>query len=152
MSKIKIIQLTKEKFNAAVDIVLKAKLDTKEEVEHHLQHLNAHYVAITNNKVVGVIGWYQDTVNYASKAMGDKFPGIKAYWVGFFAVDEKYQKQGIGNILLQKIESIIKTKNIHELWVSSVPETKSYYEEHGFKVFSEGDISGNHKFFLLKHL
>ena len=84
--------------------------------------------------------------------MGNKFPGIKAYWVGFFAVDKKYRNKGIGNILLQKLESIIKTKGVRELWVSSVPETKSYYEEHGFKVFSEGYISENHKFFLLKHL
>jgi len=149
---IKIIQLTRKKFNEAVSIVLKAKLDTKEEIEHHLEHLNAHYIAIDNNKVVGVIGWYQDNVNYASEAMGNKFPGIKAYWVGFFAVDKKYRNKGIGNILLQKLESIIKTKGVRELWVSSVPETKSYYEEHGFKVFSEGYISENHKFFLLKHL
>lgn len=150
--KVAIQPLTKELFNEAVDVALKAGLDTKEEIEHHLQHIDAHFVAIDNGKVIGVIGWYQDNVNYAKEAMGDKFPGVGAYWVGFFAVDDKYRGQGIGYALLKELEKVIKEKGAKELWVSSVPETKDYYQRQGFEVFMEGKIGRNPKFFCVKKL
>lgn len=150
--KITIRPLTKKLFKEAVDLVLKAGLDTREEIEHHLQHINAHYVAIDNGGVIGVIGWYQDNVNYANKAMGDKFPGEDVFWVGFFAVDEKYQGQGIGYALLKELEKVIKEKGVRELWVSSVSETKDYYLRQGFKVFMQGQIGGDPKFFCVKKI
>src|SRR5437870_2407999 len=133
-SKIKIIPLTENTFNDAVNLVLAAELDTREEIEHHLNHIHAHYIAVDNNKVIGVIGWYQDNVNYANDAMRDKFPGIDAYWVGFFVVDKKYRGQKIGAHLLERLEEVIKRKGVNKLWVSSVPETKTYYENHGFTL------------------
>lgn len=152
MNNIEIQKLTKERFNEAVELVLKADLDTREEIEHHLEHLDAHYIALDGDKIVGVIGWYQDNVNYATEAMGRKFPGEEAYWVGFFTVDEKYRTQGIGYSLFQKLGKVVKQMGVNELWVSSVPETRSYYERQGFKLVMEGEISGNPKFFLVKHL
>ena len=149
---IKITPLTKNKLNETVELILKAELDTREEIEHHLQHLDAHFVAFKEKKIIGVIGWYQDNVNYANEAMGDKFPGKEVYWVGFFAVDSKHRGQGIGFALLKKLESVLKIKQVNELWVSSVPETKEYYERQGFKFFMTGEISGNKKFFLVKYI
>jgi GNAT superfamily N-acetyltransferase len=150
--KVAIQPLTKELFNEAVEVVLKAGLDTKEEIEHHLQNIDAHYVALDKGKVIGVIGWYQDNVHYATEAMGDKFPGEDAFWVGFFAVDEKYRGQGIGYAMLKELEKVIKEKGMGELWVSSVPETKDYYQKQGFEIFMQGKISGNPKFFYVKKL
>lgn len=145
--------LTKDKFKEAVDLVLAAKLDTQEEIEHHLKSLDAHFIAVDKtNKIVGVIGWYQDNVNYANEAMGEKFPGEEAYWVGFFAVDQQLKGQGIGFLLLQKLESVLKEKGAKDLWVSSVPETQKYYERQGFQYFMKGKISGNRKIFLVKRL
>lgn len=152
MNKITIKQLSKTFFEEAVNLVLGAKLDTKEEIEHHLKHMDAHYVSLDKGKIVGVIGWYQDNVDYASEAMGDKFPGETAYWVGFFAVDKKYRKQGIGYALIQKIEQVIKEKGTNELWVSSVPETTDYYIRQGFNIVMQGKIGGNPKVFLVKKL
>jgi GNAT superfamily N-acetyltransferase len=152
MDQYSIVPLTQDKFNEAVELVLKANLDTQEEIEHHLQHLAAHYVAIIDNKVIGIIGWYQDNVHYADEAMGNKFPGQEAYWVGFFAVDENYQRKGIGTALLQKLEEVIRSKQANTLWVSSVPETKGYYESKGFTLVLEGQIGGNQKFFLSKRV
>jgi predicted N-acetyltransferase YhbS len=149
---IQIEHLTKEKFEEAVNVVLHANLDTKEEIEHHLHHIAAHYIALDNTKVIGVIGWYQDTVKYATEAMGDKFPGESAYWVGFFAVDKLYKGQGIGYTLLQTLENDLREKGASELWVSSVPETKDYYVRQGFSVYMEGEINGNRKFFCVKKL
>lgn len=147
---IRIQSLTKEKFKEAVNLVLKAKLDTRKEIEHHLEHIEAHDVAVDKNKIVGVIGWYQDTVDYATKAMGDIFPGTEAYWVGFFVVDKKYQGQGIGYALISKLEQVIKGKGATQLWVSSVPETKDYYKRQGFEIVMQGKIGGNPKFFMVK--
>jgi len=151
-SEITIKPLIKNLFKEAVDLVLKAKLDTREEIEHHLKHIDAHYVALDKGKVIGVIGWYQDNVNYANEAMGNKFPGEKAYWVGFFAVDDKYQGQGIGYALINNLEKVIKGKGADKLWVSSVPETSDYYIRQGFKVFMQGIIGGNMKIFCIKEL
>ncbi len=152
MEDVSIIPLTQDTFTAAAQLVLDAQLDTRQEIEHHLAHINAHYIAVLNTQVIGVIGWYQDNVQYADKAMGDLFPGQKAFWVGFFAVDPKYRGKGIGAQLLHKLESILKEKQANELWVSSVPETKSYYERHGFQLVMQGEINGNPKFFLKKSL
>jgi len=144
--------LTHDQFANAVEFVVQAGLDTKEEVEHHLKHLDAHYVAVSNNNVVGIIGWYQDNVHYSDKAMGNKFPGEQAYWVGFFAVDKNYQNKGIGTALLNKLEEVLKKKHVDTLWVSSVPETKGYYEKKGFLLVCEGQIGNKQKFFLSKRL
>jgi GNAT superfamily N-acetyltransferase len=147
-----IIPLTQTKFTSAVSVVMRAGLDTQEEIEHHLRHLDEYYIAVVDNKVIGVIGWYQDNVHYADKAMGNKFPGEEAYWVGFFAVDKDYQNRGIGTALLQKLEHVVKERQVKTIWVSSVPETKSYYEHNGFELVLEGYIGGKQKFFLSKQL
>jgi GNAT superfamily N-acetyltransferase len=147
-----ISSLTQYRFNDAVRVVLEANLDTKEEIEHHLKHINAHWVALDKDEVVGVIGWYQDNVNYATEAMGKLFPGKDAYWVGFFAVNKLYRNQGIGKNLLCALEDYLKNANIFKLWVSSVPETESYYKKCGFKLFISGKINGNEKKFMVKEI
>ena len=147
-----IVSLTKDRFNEAVAVVLKAKLDTREEIEHHLQIFEAHFVALVDSKVIGVIGWYQDNVHYADLAMGDKFPGEEAYWVGFFSVEKDFQGKGVGTALLQRLEEAVKERKAGSLWVSSVPETRSYYEAKGFKLVLEGEINGRQKFFMAKKL
>lgn len=149
---IQIIPLSQNRFNEAVSLVLKAGLDTKEEIEHHIQHIDAHYVAVYGDKTIGVIGWYQDNVHYADEAMGTNFPGDEAFWVGFFVVEKEYQGEGIGSALLHKLEEAIKDKKSSSLWVSSVPEARSYYEDKGFKLVCEGQIGGNHKYFMVKKL
>lgn len=148
----KVTPLTQERFDEAVQLVLDAELDTREEIEHHLQHIDAHLVALDKDKVVGVIGWYQDNVNYANEAMGNDFPGEEAYWVGFFAVDKKYRSKGIGKALLEKIEQVVKEKGADKFYVCSVGETQSYYEEHGFKLIKEGKINGRPEFFMVKQI
>lgn len=149
---IMIIPLTQARFNEAVELVFNADLDTRDEIEHHLNHIDAHYVALAGNKLIGVIGWYQDNVQYATDAMNELFPGEDAYWVGFFAVDKNYRGKGTGKSLLQKLEDVVKEKNQTDLWVSSVPETKTYYENHGFVLVKRGAINGNEKYFMCKNL
>lgn len=149
---IKIDRLTKERFAETVEVILKTGLDTREEIEGHLKHIEAHYLALDKDKVVGVIGWYQDNVNYAHEAMGDKFPGKKAYWVGFYAVEKKYRGKGIGYELMKKLVNVLKKMKVKKLWVASVPETRRYYERQGFKLFMEGKIRGKQRYFLVRIL
>lgn len=84
--------------------------------------------------------------------MGDDFPGEDAYWVRFYAVDPKYQKQGIGKRLLKTIENVVVQKGQKQLWVCYVPKTNTYYERQGFKIVKTGKISGNTKYFMVKKL
>ncbi len=144
--------LTQAQFKEAVELVLRAELDTREEIEHHLKVIEAHYVAMDGDKIVGVIGWYQDNVNYANKAMGDKFQGEEAYWVGFFAVEKEYRGQHIGQMLIRKLEDVVRKKGVSELWVSSVPASVTYYQKHGFSEVVQGKISGEKKHFMVKEL
>lgn len=104
-SHIRIFPLTHKRFDEAVDLVLRAKLDSREEIVHHLQHIDAHYIALDGEEIVGVIGWY--TV----KAMG-----------------------------------------ADKLYVSSVPQTRFYYQRQGFKLLMTGKISGHLKYFMVKDL
>ncbi len=149
---VKIIQLNKEKFEEAVEVVLQAGLDTREEIEGHLKHMGAHYVALDKDKVVGVIGWYQDNVNYASDAMGEKFPGEEAYWVGFCAVLKEYRGKGVGYGLMNKLVEVLKNKKADKVWVASVPESRRYYERQGFKLFMKGEIREKDRYFLVREI
>jgi len=151
-SHIKIVPLSQAKFEEAVNLVLKAGLDSREEIEHHLKHLESHFLSLDRQKIVGIIGWYRDNVYYASTAMGDKFPGVDAYWVGFFAVDQKKRGLGIGFSLLKKLEETVKAMGADKLYVSSIPQTRFYYQRQGFKLLMTGKISGNLKFFMVKDL
>ncbi len=149
-SKLQIRSLSKETYSAASDLLLELGLDTREEINHHLDELKKYYVALVGGVVIGVIGWYQDNVNYAKPAMGDKFPGEEAYWVGFFGVDDKYQGQGIGSKLINFLQQELKAMGAVELWVSSVQESTTYYEAKGFERFMSGSISGRPRDFLVK--
>jgi predicted DNA-binding protein len=68
--KITVIPL-KKRFEEAVEMALKAESDTREAIEHHLEEIHAHCVALDSTQIVCVIGRYQDNINYTSKAMDD---------------------------------------------------------------------------------
>ena len=142
--------LTKIFFSESVNLLLDLELDTKEEIEHHLVDMDAHLIYLNKGKVVGVIGWYKDTVNYAKKAMKDRFPGEDAFWVGFFGVKKEFQNRGIGTKLFKSMEKAISDNGATELWVSSVPDAKGFYQSKGFSVVCTGAINGNKKYFMKK--
>lgn len=106
--------LTHNHYEESVQLLLDLDLDTREEIEHHLADMDAHLICLEDGKVVGIVGWYKDNVNYAKDAMGNLFPGEGAYWVGFFGVKYEYQKKGIGTKLLSMMEENIKQKGAKE--------------------------------------
>ena len=148
----KLRDMTKDDFKESVQLLVDLELDTREEIEHHLEEHEKHTVATSDGKIIGVVGWYQDNMNYASQAMGNQFPGENVYWVGFFGVEKSWQGKGVGSALIQELETTVKNLNTNQLWVVSVPESVGYYESKGFKQKMTGEISGNPKTFLFKEL
>ena len=144
--------LTAKFYNDAVNLLLDLELDTKEEIEHHLADMDAHLICLHEDKVIGVIGWYKDNVNYAKNAMGSYFPGEDAFWVGFFGVKKDFQNHGVGTTLFESMEKAILNKGAIEWWVSSVPDAQSFYEGKGFSDVCTGEINGNKKYFMKKVL
>ena len=84
--------------------------------------------------------------------MGDKFPGTKAFWLGFFAVDKKYRGKGIGFALITKLEKELLKKGADKLWVTSVPETTIYYKRQQFKMVLKANVHGKPRDILVKEL
>lgn len=148
----RVISLDDKTYKQAEDLLFELGLDSREEIQHHLDEKEKYFIAIKNDEVIGVIGWYQDNVNYAKDAMGDDFPGEDAYWIGFFGVKREFQNQGVGENLINELEKILRSKDVSELWVSSVPEAVGYYKKNDFVIQIEGEISGNPKVFLKKKL
>lgn len=148
----KIVQLSTDTYKQSGDLLFSLGLDSREEIDHHLDEMSQYYVALEGDKVVGVVGWYQDNVNYAKAAMKDSFPGEDAYWVGFFGVDIHFQNIGVGTELLNYLENILLGMKVSELWVSSVPDATGYYQKNGFSIITRGVINDSEKVFLKKDL
>ena len=81
------------------------------------------YVAEIDGRVVGVNGFY--TYN-------------GTYWLGWFAVDPRYQRKGVGTALLKRVENEVSRRGAKELFVytSSYPDfeqARRFYERRGFR-------------------
>lgn len=147
-----IVSLTRNTFRQSSELLFSLGLDSREEIDHHLEQMSQYFVALEGEEVIGVIGWYQDNVNYAKEAMGKLFPGESAYWVGFFGVASAYQNKGVGKLLIQHLENILLGMNVNVLWVSSVENAVAYYQKRGFQIISSDEILGNRKIFLKRDL
>ena len=53
------------------------------------------------------------------------------------AIDKEYRKQGLGSVLLHKVISFAKEKNIKEIYLHSQLKAKEFYASNGFKLISE---------------
>lgn len=96
-----------------------------------------YFVALDKNDVAGVIGIYSMTKDRQ-----------EANWVGWFAVDPEYRKQGIGTKLMNFI--ICKAKNNKKkylrLYSSTYPLERyshKFYEKKGFVKMGEQRIRKN---------
>ncbi len=148
----KIVQLSTETYKQSGDLLFSLGLDSREEIDHHLDEMSQYYVALEGDKVVGVVGWYQDNMNYAKDAMKELFPGEEAYWIGFFGVDVDFQNIGVGTELLNYLDKVLLGMKVSELWVSSVPDATGYYLKNGFRNVTTGVIHDSVKVFLKKDL
>ena len=84
------------------------------------------FVAVLDSKIVGVIGYCRD---YLSTDY--------SYWLGWFMVAPKYQGQGIGTQLLERVERELRRyPSIGRLFVSTEgtnAKATDFYKAHGFE-------------------
>lgn len=89
-------------------------------------HKETFLVAVENNKVIGF--------QIAKAPISADKPTVG--WLETLAVDEKYQKKGIGTALLEKAMTILREKGMKTVRLTSW-ETKEhltkFYEKKGFK-------------------
>lgn len=107
------------------------------------------WVAKDGDKVVGVIGWYQDKGSYIKPLLGKKlFPtGDKIFWVSFFAVSEDLRGGGVGIMLMKKLIQELEYKKAKELWTYT-SRARKFYEKMGFERITNKMINDEPHDFL----
>ena len=85
--------------------------------------LGEFYVAELNGMVVGVSGFYK--YNHS-------------YWLGWFAVSPKYQGNGVGTMLLKKVEENVRKSGAKKLFVytsmhQKFEKARRFYMKKGFR-------------------
>ena len=73
------------------------------------------------------------------------FKGDEA-WIYWFVVNPKYRNQGIGTLLLDKVESIIENKNIHKICLTPQKENEKFlipwYQGMGYEKTKKNPETG----------
>ncbi len=96
--------------------------DTKENIERELKEQSEYWIgAYKNEKLVGIVFGTDD--------------GRKG-WINRLAVAEKYRGQGIGRILVEKLESVFEEKGF-KIWAALIepdnPEGMDFFEHLNFE-------------------
>ena len=87
---------------------------------------DAVYVACVGGHIAGVIGYARD---YLSTDF--------SYWLGWFAVHDKFRRQKLGSRLLRRVEKDLKSIGKKKVFVSTEDSNtiaKSFYTRHGFRT------------------
>jgi len=151
--KVEIKDLTKDNQNEAMEVALEQEVGEKKEIvkffdESFKENKKNIFVAVVDNQVVGLIGWYQDKDGPNKKLLGEIFPqGEDIYWVSFFAVSGRLRGQGIGTILMRKLFEVVKEKRASELWTYT-RRARVFYEKMGFGWITQKIIDGEMHDFL----
>ena len=125
MIKIKIPQ-TREDFKAYYDLryrVLRQPWGQVRDTEKDdYEPISQHFMAVDedSNEIVGVVKVFE------------KSSGVG--WVSHLAVDHKYQKMGIGRMLLDAVEKASREKGYKILGCMSRLNTTAYFEKLGFRI------------------
>jgi len=125
MIKIKIPR-TREDFKAYYDLryrVLRQPWgQVKDTEKDDYEPISQHFMAVDEDSgnIVGVVKVFE------------KSPGVG--WVSHLAVDYKYQKKGIGKLLLEAVEQASRTSGYKILGCMSRLNTTAYFEKLGFQI------------------
>ncbi|MBK7691946.1 MAG: GNAT family N-acetyltransferase [Bacteroidetes bacterium] len=102
---------------------------TRETYQQHLQNMIPHnyfqIVALMGDKIVGVSGYWIATKLYCGRYLE----------IDNFIVDEPYRSQGIGHLLIEKLESIAQTNHCDVIMLDAYlqnTQAHKFYEKHQF--------------------
>jgi ribosomal protein S18 acetylase RimI-like enzyme len=136
--KTEIRNLNKKDIPTCIDIVLQTEAglnaeEAKQLMERSLvegiKPLNPdYYVLLLDGEIVGVSGLYYD--------YEDPFD---IFWMDYFAVLPKFQRQGYGTEMLKNLETICEGKKARMLCVftNNKKGALSFYKKNGFQVCGE---------------
>jgi len=86
-----------------------------------------YYVLELDKKIIGISGLYYDYEDPKD-----------IFWMDYFAVDPKFQRQGFGTLMLQNLESICKKKKARMLCVfAETDQAVNFYTKNNFKIFGK---------------
>ena len=117
---------TREDFRAYYELryrVLRAPWGQPKDTEKDdYEPISQHFMAVDdeNGKVVGVI------------KMFEKSEGVG--WFSHLAIDPRYQKKGIGSMLIETIEKTAREKDYRVIGCMSRLNTTAYFEKMGFRT------------------
>lgn len=111
------------------------------------------YVAINENKIIGTITYYSQQNTYGNDWYNQNF--VSTY--GQFAVDPEFQKQGIGEKLIEIAEKLAvhdKAKEITIDTAEGAEELINYYKKRGYRFvgFAKWDVTNYRSVMLSKKL
>ena len=117
---------TREDFKAYYDlryrVLRKPWGQPKDTEKDDYEPISMHFMAVDeeNGKIVGAI------------KMFEKEPGVG--WISHLAVDQAYQKKGIGALLMQTVENKAREKGYQTVGCMSRLNTTAYFEKKGFQT------------------
>ena len=123
-----IIQIpkTRDDFKAYYDlryqVLRKPWGQPKDTEKDDYEPISQHFMALDEGtgKIIGVVKLFE------------KSPGVG--WFSHLAVDQHYQRKGVGMKLLESVEEAAKQSGFTSLGCMSRLNTTSYFEKRGFKI------------------
>ncbi|MBU1046857.1 GNAT family N-acetyltransferase [Patescibacteria group bacterium] len=109
---------------------------TKNDFEKMIKDQNCNFlIAKEDEKVLGYIIAYKKEISETSILKPRKY-----IFINDLAVKDNYKRQGVGSLLMEKIEEWAREIKINEIelnvWFFN-KEAFSFYEERGYKVFTQ---------------
>ena len=102
-----------------------------------------YYVLELDGKIIGISGLYYDYEDPKD-----------IMWMDYFAISPSFQRQGLGTMMLENLESICKRKKVRMLCVFTDKDgALKFYKKNGFKVCGkiENYYGNKPRIWLIKH-
>lgn len=94
----------------------------KDELDASSKHL----IACHEHEVIGV----------GRLSISEEFVGR----IGFMAVSKKFERQGIGKMLIKHLENHARHQGVSLLWVNARESAYEFYQKQGYKVKRDGKV------------
>jgi ribosomal protein S18 acetylase RimI-like enzyme len=136
--KMEIRKLDEKDILACVDIILQTEAGSNSEEAKQLMErslvegikpLNPdYYVLLLDNEIIGISGLYYDYEDPSD-----------IFWMDYFAISPKFQRQGYGTEMFKNLEAICKDKKARMLCVftNNKKGALNFYEKNGFQICGE---------------